>query len=85
MRVSIALLALVLILPATAQKKSASSATASAAFDVSPYKGLKWRNIGPYRGGRANAISGVIQNDQTYYTGYTGGGIWKTEDAGKNW
>lgn len=49
------------------------------------YKGLKWRNIGPFRGGRSNAVSGVINDDRTYYAGYTGGGIWKTEDAGNNW
>lgn len=47
--------------------------------------GLKWRNIGPYRGGRANAISGVKGNDRIYYAGYTGGGVWKTLDAGMNW
>ena len=44
--------------------------------------GLRWRNIGPQRGGRANAITGVITNDQIYYAGYTGGGVWKTTDAG---
>lgn len=54
-------------------------------FDAKLYGGLKWRNIGPFRGGRSNAVSGVIGNDQIYYTGYTGGGIWKTEDAGLNW
>ncbi len=49
------------------------------------FKALKWRNIGPFRGGRSNAVSGVVGDDQTYYTGYTGGGLWKTENAGKNW
>lgn len=49
------------------------------------YKGLKWRNIGPFRGGRSNAVSGVPGNDQLYYTGYTGGGLWKTEDGGISW
>lgn len=70
---------------AFAQKKSAATTPAASTIDATQYKGLKWRNIGPFRGGRANAIAGVIQNDQIYYTGYTGGGIWKTEDAGKNW
>ncbi len=46
---------------------------------------LKWRSIGPYRGGRANAIAGVIGDNRTYYAGYTGGGVWKTTDAGVNW
>ncbi len=49
------------------------------------YSSLEWRCIGPYRGGRANAISGVIGSPQRYYAGYTGGGVWKTEDAGLNW
>ncbi len=54
-------------------------------IDPADYNGIKWRNIGPYRGGRANAIAGVSGNDQIYYAGYTGGGVWKTEDAGYNW
>ncbi len=57
----------------------------SPSFNADLYKGLKWRNIGPFRGGRSNAVSGVTGNDQLYYTGYTGGGLWKTEDAGISW
>lgn len=49
------------------------------------YKGLKWRNIGPFRGGRSVTSSGVIGNPLLYYMGSTGGGIWKTEDAGITW
>ncbi|MDX1479514.1 MAG: glycosyl hydrolase, partial [Saprospiraceae bacterium] len=49
------------------------------------FHGLEWRCIGPYRGGRANAIAGVIGDRLTYYAGYTGGGVWKTEDGGINW
>ncbi|RLD22014.1 MAG: glycosyl hydrolase [Bacteroidetes bacterium] len=49
------------------------------------FDGLEWRCIGPYRGGRANAISGVVGDDRTYYAGYTGGGVWKTDNAGANW
>ena len=46
---------------------------------------LKWRNIGPFRGGRANAICGVINDPNVYYAGYTGGGVWKTTDRGESW
>lgn len=67
-----------------AQKKKPARAE-EPAFNSDLYKGIKWRNIGPFRGGRSNAVSGVIQNSFTYYTGYTGGGIWKTEDAGISW
>lgn len=50
-------------------------------FDTT-FQSLKWRNVGPFRGGRSNTVSGVRGNNQLYYVGYTGGGIWKTEDAG---
>ena len=49
------------------------------------YQGLKYRNIGPFRGGRSVASSGVIGDPMTYYMGGTGGGIWKTTDAGITW
>ncbi len=54
-------------------------------FNASEFDGLKWRNIGPFRGGRANAICGVPSQDMVFYAGYTGGGVWKTEDGGNNW
>src|SRR5262245_65850926 len=46
---------------------------------------LRWRSIGPYRGGRVTAVSGVAQQPLVYYMGATGGGVWKTEDAGVTW
>lgn len=49
------------------------------------YKAVKWRNIGPFRGGRSVSASGVISDPMTYYMGTTGGGMWKTEDAGQQW
>ncbi|MEM9328037.1 MAG: hypothetical protein AAGA85_20390, partial [Bacteroidota bacterium] len=48
-------------------------------------KPLKYRNIGPFRGGRSVCASGVIGDPLTYYFGTTGGGVWKTEDAGQRW
>ncbi len=51
----------------------------------SSYHGLKWRNIGPFRGGRSVASSGVIGQPMTYYMGGTGSGIWKTTDDGISW
>jgi hypothetical protein len=41
---------------------------------------LEWRNIGPFRGGRSVAVSGIVGNPFTHYMGTTGGGLWKTED-----
>jgi photosystem II stability/assembly factor-like uncharacterized protein len=53
--------------------------------DASSLKGLKWRSIGPYRGGRATTVAGVTSQPNVYYFGATGGGVWKTMDAGANW
>ncbi len=54
-------------------------------YDENLYKAMKWRCIGPYRGGRVTAVTGIPNLPQTYYMGATGGGVWKTEDGGKNW
>ena len=64
---------------------SATSQTKDILFDPSIYDGLEWRNIGPFRGGRCVAVAGLPNNPLTYYMGSTGGGVWKTEDAGLNW
>jgi len=49
------------------------------------YEGLEFRNIGPYRGGRVDAVAGVRGQPLVYYFGGTGGGVWKTVDGGSNW
>ena len=49
------------------------------------FKPLKWRNIGPFRGGRSVTAAGVIGDINTYYMGTTGGGVWKTDDLGTTW
>jgi len=46
---------------------------------------LEYRNIGPYRGGRSVAVAGHNSQPYTYYTGFTGGGVYKTEDGGASW
>ena len=46
---------------------------------------VAWRNIGPFRGGRSVCASGVPGSAQCYFMGTTGGGLWKTEDAGQHW
>src|SRR5438128_3146689 len=46
---------------------------------------LRWRNIGPYRGGRVTAVAGIASQPLVYYMGATGGGVWKTDDAGVTW
>jgi photosystem II stability/assembly factor-like uncharacterized protein len=59
---------------------------APAAGDLNAFfKPVKWRSIGPFRGGRSNSSTGVIGDPKTYYMGTTGGGLWKTVDMGISW
>ena len=46
---------------------------------------VKFRSIGPFRGGRSAAVAGDLKYKNTFYFGGTGGGVWKTIDAGSNW
>lgn len=48
-------------------------------------RGLRWRSIGPERGGRVTTVTGLVNDRLTYYMGATGGGVWKTTDAGITW
>ncbi len=61
------------------------SLNSASEFDGEKFQALTFRNIGPFRGGRSNAVSGVIGDPLTYYFGSTGGGVWKTGDAGLTW
>jgi photosystem II stability/assembly factor-like uncharacterized protein len=66
--------------------KPVASATVPASTDLNDYfKAVKWRNIGPFRGGRSVTATGVVGDPYTYYMGTTGGGLWKTNDAGTSW
>ncbi len=49
------------------------------------FSAVKWRNIGPFRGGRSAAVTGVANKANLFYMGATGGGVWKTNDAGNTW
>ncbi|MBL7828629.1 MAG: glycosyl hydrolase, partial [Saprospiraceae bacterium] len=46
---------------------------------------FSWRNIGPFRGGRSAAVTGVSGKPNLFYFGATGGGVWKTQDGGRTW
>jgi photosystem II stability/assembly factor-like uncharacterized protein len=54
-------------------------------FDQKLFQELRWRSIGPFRAGRALAVTGVRGQPETYYFGAVGGGVWKTNDAGRTW
>src|SRR5579871_1318202 len=63
----------------------ASTLAASAQVNPNLYEGLKWRNVGPFHGGRISSVTGVIGDSGTYYFGTPLGGIWKTTSAGVTW
>ena len=79
-------LLLLLVLCTCVVSLSAQTAQTPAPDDYnSIFKVVKWRSIGPFRGGRSNAGTGVVGDPKTYYMGTTGGGLWKTEDMGISW
>src|SRR5947209_15969766 len=63
----------------------AALSLAAASPDPSILKGMSWREVGPYRGGRADAVAGIPDQPEVYYFGSTGGGVWKTTDGGQTW
>jgi photosystem II stability/assembly factor-like uncharacterized protein len=82
--------ALVAIALAAASASARSAAppaadTRRAAIPDDLLSGLRWRGIGPYRGGRVVAVAGVRDQPYVYYFGGTGGGVWKTTDGGIRW
>ena len=59
--------------------------TSPLTFDSTAFGGLRWREIGPARGGRSVAVAGSVQRPNEYWMGTTGGGVFKTTDGGQNW
>jgi photosystem II stability/assembly factor-like uncharacterized protein len=62
-----------------------SQPTISGQQPIALENALRWRSIGPYRGGRVTAVAGIASQPLVYYMGATGGGVWKTDDAGTTW
>src|SRR5436309_14214015 len=54
-------------------------------IDPSLFQGLKWRLIGPFRGGRVLAVTGVPSQPEHFYFGSVNGGVWETTDVGRTW
>ncbi len=80
------LLLLIVVIPVTiiafSQKKQT---TVTVNDDSVLLSKVKYRSVGPYRGGRSGAVTGDGKNKNTFYFGATGGGVWKTIDGGSNW
>ncbi len=74
-------------------QKPAETASAASTSDADkdeneaqgPFRGMQYRLVGPFRGGRVVAVSGVVGQDDVYYFGAVAGGVWKTTDGGLNW
>jgi photosystem II stability/assembly factor-like uncharacterized protein len=78
-------LALFLFFAAVASLCLSASPQTMQPFDRRLFQELRWRSIGPSRGGRVLAVTGVRGQPEIYYFGSVGGGVWKTNDAGRTW
>lgn len=78
-------LCLVALLAASAAVWPRALAQSPPAVDSAMFKELRWRNIGPHRASRTEAIEGVPSQPHTFYMGVVNGGVWKTTDAGRTW
>jgi photosystem II stability/assembly factor-like uncharacterized protein len=80
-RFSSAALALVFLVPQVLAPRPAHALT----YPVSALSALHWRLIGPFRGGRALAVTGVPGQPEKFYFGAVGGGVWESDNAGRTW
>jgi photosystem II stability/assembly factor-like uncharacterized protein len=86
-RLSSVLLAVATAATASAQLPRPAQVQAPLEANVDPalFKGLRYRMVGPNRGGRVTAVTGVASQPNTFYMGAASGGVWKTTDAGATW
>src|SRR5437867_479489 len=82
LRISTFLLLLFLVPAVLRAQRGGGNANAA---DAGPFGALRWRSLGPARGGRSIAVAGSTARPNEYYMGATGGGLWKTTDAGVTW
>lgn len=90
LRIAAIVIALPLASTAAQRRAAAAASTPSAARDTgatsrSEFRSLRWRSIGPYRGGRVVAVTGDYQNPRVFYFGGVNGGVWKTTNGGQSW
>ncbi|MEO6348041.1 MAG: glycosyl hydrolase, partial [Aquaticitalea sp.] len=76
---------LIFCLNLQAQKRNKTKEASKISVIDSMFNNLKFRNIGPFRGGRSVASTGVVGQPHTFYMGSVGGGVWKTTDDGITW
>jgi len=76
--------AFILAVAAASALRPADTLSAQATFDPG-HVALRWRSIGPFRGGRTKAAAGVPSQPNVFYMGMVNGGVWKTIDYGRVW
>jgi len=69
----------------TSQRRKSTTKAQTTSYNSELYDGINWRLVGPFRGGRSGAVTGVPGKANLYYMGATGGGVWRTTDAGSTW
>src|SRR3954470_13378414 len=75
----------VAVLLATVAVEAQRGGGAQPTADAGPFGALRWRSLGPPRGGRSLGVAGSVARPYEYYMGATGGGVWKTTDGGNTW
>lgn len=83
--ISLCLILLTLFPQAMAQRKKKKSKALAPAISQKLFEGMRYRSIGPFRGGRSAAVAGVPGDPMRFYFGGTGGGVWTTQDGGGSW
>ncbi len=78
-------LAVILAAPGALAAPAQPAAKGAVLFDAALYQAMEYRSIGPYRGGRVTAVTGVRSEPDIFYMGSTGGGVWKSTNAGDTW
>jgi len=76
---------LLVFLMAAASLVSVIGSVAARQYDTRLFGEMRWRSIGPYRGGRTKAVAGVPSQPNVFYIGVCNGGVWKTNDYGRTW
>jgi photosystem II stability/assembly factor-like uncharacterized protein len=83
LRITKAFIVVILLTTVAVAQRGGGSGTQEA--DAGPFGALRWRSLGPPRGGRSIAVAGAVSRPHEYYMGATGGGLWKTTDGGTTW
>lgn len=85
-RILLLTLALFIVtLDGQSQRRRSKTNSTGTSYDSRFYEGMQWRQLGPFRGGRSASVTGVPGKANLYYMGATGGGVWRTTDAGGTW